>query len=137
RRAPGRAFMLARMGVEEEKTGWTDEDQELAQGAQGPSPRQPHGSPQGPHLHHQQDRAALQGPPGLRPRRLSREFQLDVSHCADRFPRMRSVLVVSILILASLAAPAQAQQTGRNSTAIASEDPAARLDALFAELKRA
>lgn len=50
---------------------------------------------------------------------------------------MRSVLVVSTLILASLAAPVQAQQTGRNAPIVTSEDPAGRLDALFLELKRA
>src|SRR5262245_62035922 len=47
-------------------TGKTNEDQELAQGPQGPPPRQPHGSPQGPHLYHQQDGSALQGASGLR-----------------------------------------------------------------------
>lgn len=50
---------------------------------------------------------------------------------------MRNVFVISLAILASLATAASAQTTGRGSTGIAAEEPATRLEQLFAELKRA
>src|SRR5690606_9929213 len=56
--------------------GQDNEDQELAQGAQGASPRKPAGSPQGPRLHHQQVRSALQGAPGLMVSRRARRLVL-------------------------------------------------------------
>jgi len=45
--------------------GQNDEDQEFAQGAEEQASREPHGSPQGPHLHHQQAESAVQGAPRL------------------------------------------------------------------------
>ena len=50
---------------------------------------------------------------------------------------MRIVFVISLALLALLPAGVQAQTTGRNATGVAAEEPAARLDQLFADLKRA
>jgi tetratricopeptide (TPR) repeat protein len=50
---------------------------------------------------------------------------------------MRSVFVVLLTILALSPSAASAQQTGRQSAEMQDEDPADRIDSLFAELKRA
>jgi hypothetical protein len=42
-----------------------NEDQKFAESAQGPSPREPSGSPQRPRIHHQQVEPTLQGSSGL------------------------------------------------------------------------
>lgn len=50
---------------------------------------------------------------------------------------MRSVFVVSLALLVLVPAGVQAQVTGHNAVGAAAEEPAARLDQLFADLKRA
>lgn len=50
---------------------------------------------------------------------------------------MRSVLPISAAILLGLAVAAAAQTTGRGGAGLAPEEPQARLDGLFADLKRA
>ena len=50
---------------------------------------------------------------------------------------MRNVIAISLAILLSSPIVAFAQQTGRGSTSVTAQDPGARVDALFSELKRA
>lgn len=50
---------------------------------------------------------------------------------------MRNVVVISLAILVAFPAAAMAQATGRAATGIAVEEPQARVDQLFGELKRA
>jgi tetratricopeptide (TPR) repeat protein len=50
---------------------------------------------------------------------------------------MRNVIVISAIMLLGLPAAAGAQSTGRSSTGLVTEEPQARIDRLFGELKRA
>jgi tetratricopeptide (TPR) repeat protein len=63
---------------------------------------------------------------------------LDVPQGAGKFLFMRNVfLFLAVAIAATQPVAALAQQTGRASVDFQDEDPAARLDGLFGELKRA
>lgn len=69
------------------------------------------------------------------------EIRFDVSHCADKYLRMRSVFVVftsfTMLLSAGLL-PVSAQVTGgRTGVSVVQVDTAQRLEQLFVELRKA
>src|SRR5690606_28534234 len=117
-------------------TDKNNEDQEFPQGAEGPPSREPHGSPQGPHLHHQQVQSALQGTSGLICPTLSREFQFDLRMDTARFVSMRFLFAFCLLALLIAPPATQAAEESVEPAVVAGNDTASRLDQLFGELKR-